>query len=150
MKLRQQAPRCLVIEQGRSQVMGFPIVIALLALSSWSVFATFGHLRRAHAGRTWWFAFIVLTVIGLVVGCSLAFTLEYQVSPRVRSVGFPIPLAFFRLEDGQWVDFVTPPEVMYPGLIANVVAVVAFALLPLLLASLASRRRHPPHDSHRA
>jgi hypothetical protein len=58
---------------------------------------------------------------------------------------FPMALVFFQLEDGRWVDFITPPHVMYPGLIANVIAIVAVALLPLLLASLASGRRHRDH-----
>ncbi len=130
--------------------MGFLIVIALLALSSWGVFATFRRLRRAHASRAWWFAFGVLAVAGLVAGYWLAFSFEYHVSPRMRYVSFPMPLAFFHLEDGQWVDFVTPPYVMYPGLLANVVAIVAVALLPLLLASLASGRRHRDHETHAA
>ena len=130
--------------------MGFPIVIALLVLSSWGVFVTFRRLRRTHAGRAWWFAFTVLAVLGLAAGCWLAFSFEYQVSPRMRYVSFPMPLAFFHLEDGQWVDFVTPPHVMYPGLVANVIAVVALALMPLLLASLASGRRHSQHETHAA
>ena len=122
--------------------MGFLIVIALFALSSWGVFATFRRLRRTHATRAWWFAFASLAVVGLAAGCFLAFSFEYQLSPRMRYVSFPMPLAFFHLEDGQWMDFVTPGYIMYPGLITNVIAVVAMALLPLLLASLASGGRH--------
>jgi hypothetical protein len=127
--------------------MGFLIVIALFGLSSWGVFATFWRLRRTHASRVWWAAFALLAVIGLATGCWLAFSFEYQVSPRMRFVSFPMPLAFFHLEDGRWVDFVTPPYVMYPGLVANVITVVAVALLPLLLASLASAKRHRYHET---
>jgi hypothetical protein len=130
--------------------MGFLIVIALLALSSWGVFATFQRLHRTHASGAWWFAFGVLAVIGLAAGCWLAFGFEYHVSPRMRYVSFPMPLAFFHLEDGRWVDFVTPPHVMYLGMVANVVAIVAVALLPLLLASLASGRRHRQNETHTA
>ena len=130
--------------------MGFPIVIVLLVLSSWGVLATFHRLRRTHAGRAWWSAFAVLAVFGLAAGCWLAFSFEYQVSPQMRYASFPMPLAFFHLEGGQWVDFVTPPHVMYPGLVANVIAVVALALLPLLLASLVSGRRQRMLETHAA
>lgn len=122
--------------------MGFLIVVALFAVSSWAVFATVRRLRRTKASQVWWFAFASLVLIGLVAGCWLAFSFEYQVSPRMRYSSFPMPLAFFHLEDGRWVDFVTPPHVMYPGLVANVIAVVAMALLPLSLTSLAFGRTH--------
>jgi hypothetical protein len=127
--------------------MGFLIVIALFALSAWGVFATFRRLHRMRASRVWWFVFASLLVIGLSAGSWLAFSFEYQVSPTMRYFSFPMPLAFFHLEDGRWVDFVTPPYVMYPGLFANVIAIVAVVLLPLLLASLVSGRRHKPHET---
>src|SRR5687767_12497363 len=107
--------------------MGFLMVIVVSALGSWGVIATFRRLRRIHASRAWWFAFVLLSVFGLVAGCWLAFSFEYQVSPRMRYISFPMPLAFFHLENGLWIDFVTPPHVMYPGLVANIVAVVAMA-----------------------
>jgi len=90
--------------------MGFPIAIALLALGSWGVFATFRRLRRTQAGKAWWLAFAVLVIVGLAAGCWSAFSFEYQVSPRMCFASFPMPLAFFHLEDGEWIDFVTPPS----------------------------------------
>ncbi|MCW5557866.1 MAG: hypothetical protein KIT22_08550 [Verrucomicrobiae bacterium] len=121
--------------------MGFLIAIFLLVVSSWGVLGTFQRLRRTHAGRAWWVAFAALTVVGVVAGSWLALRFEYQVSPQMRYVSFPMPLAFFHLEDGHWVDFVTPPHVLYPGLVANILAVIAALLLPLLLASVLLHRR---------
>lgn len=123
--------------------MGIIFVILLLALSFWSIFATFRRVRHTHVGRSWRIAFAVLTVIGLVVGSWMAFNFEYQISSRMRYVSFPMPLGFFHLEDGQWVDFVTPPYVMYPGLVANVIAIVAIKLLPLLIASVVFSNKTP-------
>ena len=128
--------------------MGFVIVNAVLALGLWCIFLTSRRLLRAHANRAWWCTFAALSVAGLAAGCWLAFNFEYQVSARTRCASFPLPLAFFRLEDGQWVDFVTPTYVMYPGLAANVVAIVAMALLPLWFASWASNRGRKVHDNH--
>ena len=60
----------------------------------------------------------------------------------MRFVSFPIPIAFFHLEDGHWIDFVTPAYVMYPGLVANIVAIVATSVLPLLLVCVVYDRKH--------
>jgi len=122
--------------------MGFVIVIIVLALSSWAMIATIRRLRRTNAGRAWWTAFAMLLALGISAGTWFAFSFEYQVSHDMRYASFPVPLAFFHLEDGHWVDFITPPYVMYPGLLANVTSFAAFALLPLLIISrVAGRRR---------
>jgi len=122
--------------------MGFIIVIIVLALSAWAVLATVRRLRQMKAGLAWWLAFASLLAVGCGAGTWFAFSFEYQVSPEMRCSSFPLPLAFFRLEEGRWIDFITPPHVMYPGLVANVASFVALALLPLLFASRMAGRRH--------
>lgn len=122
--------------------MGVWIVILVLALSCWILVTTWRRLRQKQLGRAWWLTFASLIVLGLAVGSWAAFNMEYQVSPRMRFASFPIPLAFFHLEDGNWIDFVTPDYVMYPGLGTNVVACVAIAVLPVLFVSLLHRRRN--------
>jgi len=120
--------------------MGFAIIIAVLVLSCWLLVATFRRLRRRHAGRSWWFAFGGLVITGVALGYWLAFYAEYQVSPTFRFFSFPIPLCFFHLENGQWVDFPTPEFVRYPGIATNIVAVTALVVLPVLVASLFRHR----------
>jgi hypothetical protein len=110
-------------------------ILILVAFSCSSVVATVRRLRRIRSGWAWWSGFAVLTGSGLAAGKWLAFDFEYQVSPRIRFASFPIPLALFHLENGQWVDYITPPPIMYSGLVANVLAPVGVALLPLLLLS---------------
>ena len=144
--LRPVGPVARLGSLGKWLFMAMLIVIPLLALGSWGVLGTFRRLRRSHASRAWWFAFVWLSVVGLAAGGWLSFSFEYQVSPEIRYFSFPMPVAFFHLEDGQWVDYITPPYVMFPGLVANVVAIVAVALLPLLLASLALGRRRRAHE----
>jgi hypothetical protein len=115
--------------------MGFPIVIAVLALSGWSIYRIFRHLRLKQVTRAWWAAFTLLAIVGVAIGSWLTFRFEYQVSPTMRCLSFPVPLAFFHLENGQWIDFITPPYIRYPGVAANITAAVAGALAPLFLAS---------------
>jgi hypothetical protein len=124
--------------------LGFLIVIALLVLSSWSIISTVRRLRRTKSGRNWRIAFASLGATGLVAGIWLAFKFDYQVSPTMRFISFPMPLGFFHLENGVWIDFVTPPHVMYPGVVANVLTTVALTLLPVSIGSwLVTRRRTP-------
>jgi cytochrome bd-type quinol oxidase subunit 2 len=120
--------------------MGLFVIMAVLGFSSWILVATVRRLRRKHANRSWWLAFGSLLTVGIVCGYWLAFHFEYQVSATMRFFSFPLPLCFVQLENGRWTDFPTPAIVMYPGLVANVMAVTAFAALPLLAASLVLHR----------
>jgi cytochrome bd-type quinol oxidase subunit 2 len=131
--------------------MGFLIIIALLALSSWMLFVTVRRLRRRHASQAWWLAFFGFAIVGVVLGYWLAFHFEYQASSQLRFFSFPIPVNFFHLEDGQWVDFPTPLVFGYPAMFTNIVAITAFAVLPVLVASLFSHRQETTqYDSTRA
>lgn len=116
-------------------MLPFLVICAELTLSCWVVVSTVRRLCRIRAGWRWWCAFAVLAGSGLAAGSWLALNVEYHVSPTTRFCSFPMPLAFLRLENGQWVDYVTPPEVMYSGLFANVVGIMAAALLSLFLFS---------------
>lgn len=90
--------------------MGLILVMAVLGLSAWVVFATGRHLQQTKAARGWWIAFALLLTIGCGVGVWFAFSFEYQVSLEMRVASFPIPLGFFHLEEDIWVDYVTPPR----------------------------------------
>jgi hypothetical protein len=116
--------------------MGFVIVLALLLVSSWILFVTFRRLSTRRAGIAWWVAFCILVVVGVGIGYRLGFDFEYSLSPNLRVVSFPIPVCVFHFEDGQWVDFPSSDWFAYPAAFTNVIVVTAFAVLPLLLASL--------------
>lgn len=130
--------------------MGFLIVLALLILSTWLIYATLRRLRRYHAGLSWWIISLSLFLVGFALGIWFAFFFEYQPFPKLRVFSFPLPLAFFVWEEDRWTDFVTPPAVMYPGLAANVVTTVALALFPVFLSSLFARRERRSHENTHA
>ena len=121
--------------------MGFLAAIVLLSISGAIIVGTIWRLRQTRARWSWWITFGVLTVIGFVVGGWITANADYHVSPKMRFCSFPIPLAFLRLEDGAWVDYITPPEVMYPGMIANTSSIVAMSLLPLMIALVAFQKK---------
>jgi hypothetical protein len=124
-------------------MMAFILAVVLLALSAWGVLATVRRLRQTNARGAWWLTFALLMALGAVAGAWFAFRFEYQVSPDVRFVGFPVPLAFFHLEDGHWVDFIIPPYVAYPALFTDIVSFGAALLMPLLIARRFTERRQP-------
>ncbi len=71
----------------------------------------------------------------------MAFKCEYRLGSKFRLVGFPTPVVFFHWEGGNWVDFITPPVVMYPGVAANILSGIALVQLPLL-GFLRRKARH--------
>jgi hypothetical protein len=120
--------------------MGIFIVIFLLALSSWALVALFRRLRRLGAGAGWWFALGLLIACGMTVGIWCAFYVEYHIGPHYRIGSFPIPIVFFHLEHGDWVDFPVPEFQAWAAMFANVVMITALATLPLWLASWRQHR----------
>ena len=80
--------------------MGFVIVLALLLVSGSILFVTFRRLSARRAGIARWLAFCVLVVVGVGIGYRLGFDFEYNVSPNLRVVGFPIPVCAFHFEHG--------------------------------------------------
>jgi hypothetical protein len=122
-------------------MLGFIVAVVLIALSVWGVSATVHGLRRTNAGATWWLIFTMLSLIGAGVGAWFAFRFEYRVSHDFRFAGFPVPVAFFHLESGDWVDFIIPPYFAYPGLFADIATFATVLLLPLLVTLRITERR---------
>ncbi|MCR4415030.1 MAG: hypothetical protein NUV77_21635 [Thermoguttaceae bacterium] len=121
--------------------MGVIVILALLLVSGWILFVTFRRLCARRAGIGWWLSFCILVVIGATIGYRLAFDFEYNVSPNLRVVSFPVPVCAFHFEHGHWVDFPSPNWFAYPAAFTNVIVATAFAVLPLLVASLFQQRK---------
>jgi hypothetical protein len=111
--------------------MGLLLVFAIAAASIWLIA---GAVRVAlfRQSLKHWLALSLLTALGIVVGL-LWMKWEYQAGSKMRIQGFPMPLVFFHLEDGHWVDFPIPLYVGWPGLVTNVIAGVAVCVLPFRL-----------------
>ncbi len=127
--------------------MGIFIVIVFLALSSWVLVALFQRLRRHHVTAGRWLAFGVLVACGIAVGIWCAFYAEYHVGSRYRIGSFPIPIVFFHLEDGQWVDFPVPEFQMWAAVFTNVITITALATLPVWLVSWRQHRHESTHNA---
>jgi hypothetical protein len=115
--------------------MGILFVIAFFVPSSWALIALIRRLRRQRAGTCQWLAFGVLFACGLALGIGCGFYCEYQVGRTIRIFSFPIPVVFFHLEDGNWVDFPVPEFQAWASVFANIITIASVATLPLWVVS---------------
>jgi hypothetical protein len=108
------------------------VLVWLLALANAAAVLL---LRRRQAGRGWWAALWVAWLAGAALGVWGAF-FEYQLSPRLRAVGAPVPAAFFHLEgppgEEQWIDFITPAPLLFAGSNVPILALLAACPVGLL------------------
>lgn len=115
--------------------MSIVIVITVLCLAGWMIFATFNHLQCKHSNPKWGALFALSVVVGVGVGVWVGIFMEYQPNATIRIQGFPLPLVTFVLEQDHWKDFVPAQAVQYGAMVANVLAAIAVALIPLAVAS---------------
>jgi amino acid transporter len=127
--------------------MGILCIIVVLAMSGWSLVALFRRLRRQRTRLGRWLVFGVLVACGVVVGIWCAFSVEYHVGSRCRIASFPIPVVFFHLENGDWVDFPVPKFQAWAAMFANVITITALATLPLWLVSWRQNRHESTHTA---
>ena len=117
------------------------LIIIFFVLSSRILIALFRRLRRQQVSVSWWFAFSALIICGAALGFWCAFYCEYHLGTRYRIASFPIPIGFFHLEDGDWVDFPVPEFQAWAAAITNIITLIALATLPLWWVSW----RHQKH-----
>lgn len=120
--------------------MAILFVIVIFAVSSWTIVALVRRLRSDHVSKAQWLAFSALVVIGVATGIWCAFSFEYRVGARDRLGSFPIPVVFFRLEEGQWVDFPVPEFQAWLTAFTNVITITALSMLPLWFVSWRQHR----------
>ncbi len=85
----------------------------------------------------WWAALLLTSLAGLAAGIWCGFFCEYQPSERLKVYSFPFPIGIWHLENGQWVDYVSPYGILV-GLL-DVVVVGLACVLPVASAYLLSR-----------
>jgi hypothetical protein len=119
--------------------MGILVVILFFTASTWMLVALIRRLWSERKSGNWrWVLFCILSMCGVAIGIWCGFFCEYKVGGSLRVISFPIPIGFFHLEDGQWVDFIVPQFQMWLALFTDVLTLTAFTTLPLWLVS---RRR---------
>lgn len=104
---------------------------AVVGLSTWVDVLAVRALLKHRAGPLWWAGLAVLVAVGSGVGVWCGFFCKYRFSDKLRVFSFPMPAAFFRWEDGDWVDYVTPSPYGIAIALLNVVSITLVSVLPL-------------------
>ena len=124
-------------------------VVALLAGSAWALVSLVRRLRRERAGIRWWIALVIMVSVGVPAGIWCAFHCEYHWGEHYRVGSFLLPVVFFHLEDGQWVDFPVPKLQALSAAFTNIITITALATVPLWLVSWRQHRHeHTEAQEH--
>lgn len=108
--------------------MGVLFVLAIAIPIVWCIVSTVRAVARARRLK-WWLVFGILVAAGIALGWFCG-NWEYDVGDKMRIGGFPVPMVFFRLEDGRWTDFPLPTYVSWLAFLTDVLAGIAIVLLP--------------------
>ena len=110
--------------------MGLLFVLTIAFPSVWCIVSTARAVARARRQKIG-IAFALLLIAGAALGWFFAHW-EYRVGDQMRISGFPIPLAFFRLENDHWTtDSALPAYIVQPGFFTNILAGIALVFLPM-------------------
>jgi len=113
---------------------GLILIIPILAFDVWLSCTTGRRQVRRWLELGQWREMAAAFVIGVGLAVWLTFFLKYSFDPKMRVVGFPIPLVFFHLEDKTWTQTVLPGALPYPGGVADFLTGLAAPFIPYKIA----------------
>ncbi len=110
------------------------IILPVLAFDVWLLATTGKKQCKIWAQARAWPRLAGAAALGVALGVWLALFVEYHWGAGTRVIGFPVPVCFFHLEDGNWVDFIPPAAMQYLGWTANFLSGLAAPILPFKAA----------------
>jgi|GEM_PF-3471133 len=115
----------------------FLLFVAFVAFLGWAVYRTAKSLYTQGAGVQWWFWFGATLLAGAGFGFWCAFFTEYQPNENTRLYSAPIPAAIVKIEDGHWIDYISPVTPFIAVL--NWLTVLFGSAMPVSIAYILSR-----------
>jgi hypothetical protein len=113
---------------------GLIIIIPILAFDVWLSCTTGRRQIRRWLELRQWRQMLAAFAIGLGLAIWLTFFLRYSFDPKMRVIGFPIPLVFFHLEDQTWTRTILPASLPYAGTVADLFTGLAAPFIPYKIA----------------
>jgi hypothetical protein len=113
---------------------GLIIIIPILAFDIWLGCTTGRRQVRRWLEFRQWRQIIAAFAIGVALAIWLTFFVKYSFDPKMRVIGFPIPLVFFHLEDKNWTRTVLPAALPYSGAVADFLTGLAAPFIPYKIA----------------
>jgi len=113
---------------------GLIIIVPVLAFDVWLLATTGKKQFKIWSQARAWPKLAGAAGIGVALGVWLALFVEYHWGARMRVIGFPVPVCFFHLEDGNWIDYLIPTPMQWLGAAANFLSGLAAPLIPFKAA----------------
>jgi hypothetical protein len=113
---------------------GLLLILPLVAFDLWLACTTGRRQLAVWRAQKNWSHFAAAAAAGLLLAVWLAFFVAYSSGAQLRVQGFPIPVAFFHLDEKIWTR--TTPPAPLPGLGAavNFLTGLAAPLIPFKIA----------------
>jgi hypothetical protein len=110
------------------------LILPVFGFSVW-LLATTGlrAFKRARQKRNWT-KVAIACVAGIALAWWFTFHFEYKMGPKMRIFGFPVPGAFFYLEENGWVDFPVRQPIMTAAIVTDALFGIALAFFPFKVA----------------
>ena len=116
------------------QMGAFVIILPVLAFDVWLLATTGKKQFKIWTQARAWPRLAGAVALGVALGVWLARFVEYKWGAGMRVIGFPVPVCFFHLEDGRWVDYLPPAPARYMGWAVNLLSGLAAPFLPFKAA----------------
>jgi hypothetical protein len=113
---------------------GLLLILPVAAFDFWLACTTGRRqLAQWRAQRNWRYLGVAAGA-GVLLAVWLAFFVKYSSGAGLRVQGFPIPVAFFHLDDKTWTRTVPPAPLPLLGLAADFLTGLAAPLIPFKIA----------------
>lgn len=121
------------------------LLFFLIFIFSMVLFRVFKYLGSPSFKRKWRVAFILLSIVGVMLGYWSSTSLEISIGDKGKVGGFPIPLVVF-VDEGEgdsevWIDFVPPTYIQLLGLLSNILIVTSVLVTLLFITGYITKRR---------
>jgi len=113
---------------------GLILILPVLALDIWLLATTGKKQIKIWTQARAWLRLAGAASLGVALAIWLSLFVEYKWGSTIRVIGFPVPVCFFHLEDGNWVDFIPPAAMQYLGWAANFLSGLAAPIIPFKAA----------------
>ena len=110
------------------------LILPVLAVDVWLLATTGKKQFKTWSQARAWPRLAGAAALGAALGVWLSSFVQYKWGAAIRVAGFPIPIRFFHLENGEWVDFPLPMEMMCLGCIVNFLSGIVVPLIPFKAA----------------
>jgi hypothetical protein len=113
---------------------GLLLILPVVAFDLWLAWTTGRRQLALWAAQRNWRALAAASAAGLLLAVWLAFLVKYNNGPSLRLRGFPIPVAFFHLDEKTWTRTLPPAPLPACAAAANFLTGLAAPFIPFKIA----------------